>query len=108
MSEDALVIVTLADGSVHRLPAPAEWTAMEVIRDMGLPLKAECGGCCACATCHVYVLEGGEHLPAADEEEIDRLDTAQAVRENSRLACRLVLHPGQVLHVAPAPGSEPD
>ena len=107
MSEEAVLSVSLENGEVHRLTAPAEWTAMEVIRDMGLPLKAECGGCCACATCHVYVLEGGEHLPPADEEEIDRLDTAQAVRENSRLACRLVLRAGQVLHVQPAPGSEP-
>jgi len=42
-------------GKSHTLEAPDGYRLMEVIRDNGLPIKAECGGACACATCHVYV-----------------------------------------------------
>ena len=47
--------VRMPDGTVHRLDALEGWRVMEVIRDWGLPIKAECGGACACATCHVWV-----------------------------------------------------
>lgn len=42
-------------GEVHRLSAREGDTVMEVLRDGGLPIEAVCGGCCVCATCHVYV-----------------------------------------------------
>ena len=51
------LIVTDREGKVHELEARDGWSAMEVIRDANLPLSAECGGACACATCHVYVDE---------------------------------------------------
>ena len=51
------VVVRMPDGSSHRLEALEGWRVMEVIRDWGLPIKAECGGACACATCHVWVDE---------------------------------------------------
>ena len=34
-------------------------TLMEIIRDAGLDIEAACGGCCACATCHIYVIKHG-------------------------------------------------
>ena len=49
------VTVHMPDGTSHRLEALEGWRVMEVIRDWGLAIKAECGGACACATCHVYV-----------------------------------------------------
>ena len=67
---------------------------MEIIRDHGLPIKAECGGACACATCHVYVDEEWQSkLPEPTDEEIDMLDSAMEVEDNSRLSCQLIFQP---------------
>ena len=84
------LIVTDRNGKVHELQARDDWSAMEVIRDANLPLSAECGGACACATCHVYVDEAWtEKLPAAQQQEIDMLDFGVAVQDNSRLSCQI-------------------
>ena len=67
------------------------WTIMEMLREAGLPITAECGGACACATCHVYVAEEWvEKLIPATDMEVDMLDMALAVQPNSRLSCQLV------------------
>lgn len=94
MTDDDLTIcVTDLEGTDHILPALAGWSVMEIIKDAGLPLKAECGGACACGTCHVYVApEWSARLPAPLEEETERLENdAFDVRENSRLACQIVM-----------------
>jgi len=84
------LIVTDREGKVHELDARDDWSAMEVIRDANLPLAAECGGACACATCHVYVDEAWtSKLPEAQQQEIDMLDFGVAVQENSRLSCQI-------------------
>ncbi len=102
------IVVADQDGQEHRLPAEEGWRAMEVIRDWGLGIKAECGGACACATCHVYV-EGdwAAALPPASDEEIDMLDGAFDVRETSRLSCQILLDSKlDGLRLRLAPGSE--
>lgn len=83
------------EGAEHKLEGLAGWRLMEVIRDYGLPIKAECGGACQCATCHVYVAQDwADKLPAREEEETDRLyDDAFDVEENSRLSCQIILTP---------------
>jgi 2Fe-2S ferredoxin len=84
------LIVTDREGKTHELTARDDWSAMEVIRDANLPLSAECGGACACATCHVYVDDAWvDRLPAAQQQEIDMLDFGVAVQENSRLSCQI-------------------
>jgi 2Fe-2S ferredoxin len=84
------LIVTDRTGKVHELQARDDWSAMEVIRDANLPLAAECGGACACATCLVYVDEAWVgKIPAAQQQEIDMLDFGVAVEENSRLSCQI-------------------
>ena len=45
----------LPDGTCRYLEAPAGWRLMEVLRDYGVPIKAECGGAYACATCHIHI-----------------------------------------------------
>jgi len=88
------LIVTDREGNVHELQGREDWSAMEVIRDANLPLSAECGGACACATCHVYVDEAWtDKLPAAQQQEIDMLDFGVAVQENSRLSCQIKMTP---------------
>ena len=67
------------------------WSVMEILRDGGLDIAAECGGACACATCHCYVDEArlGE-LPAPSAGELDMLENVAAERRpNSRLACQI-------------------
>ena len=86
------ILVTDRDGVEHSLDAIEGWRVMEIIRDHGLPIKAECGGCCACATCHVYVDEDwlGKLSDMRDEEE-DMLDEAMDVEDNSRLSCQIIM-----------------
>jgi 2Fe-2S ferredoxin len=50
-----------------------------------------CGGNCACSTCHVWVVEGGESLEEMSDAENDRLDMAFDVRPESRLGCQACL-----------------
>ena len=86
------IVVTDRDGQVHRLEALEGWRVMEIIKDHGLPIKAECGGACCCATCHVYVAEGWQdkiHDMRDDEE--DMLDEAIDVRDDSRLSCQIIM-----------------
>lgn len=90
------IIVTDFEGTVHELEAVEGWRVMEIIRDYGLPIKAECGGSCACATCHVYVNEAWiPKLDALDmvktEEEEDMLDEVFDLQDNSRLSCQLIM-----------------
>ena len=84
------LIVTDRSGKLHELDARDDWSAMEVIRDANLPLSAECGGACACATCHVYIDDSWrEKIPQAAQQEIDMLDFGLAVQDNSRLSCQI-------------------
>jgi 2Fe-2S ferredoxin len=80
-------------GKSHTLEAPEGYRLMEVIRDNGLPIKAECGGACACATCHVYVDKAWlEKLSPALNDEVNMLDEAFEVEENSRLSCQIIIN----------------
>ena len=86
------IIATDRKGQVHEVEGTVGWTMMEALRDAGLPILAECGGACACATCHVYVnAEWLEKLKPKSPEETDMLDMALAVEENSRLSCQITL-----------------
>lgn len=84
--------VTDQDGTEHELEGLDGWRVMEVIRDWGLNIKAECGGAASCATCHVYVDKNwlGKLQPPTHEEE-DLLYTAPDRKENSRLSCQILL-----------------
>jgi 2Fe-2S ferredoxin len=84
--------VTDHDGAEHELEALPGWRVMEIIRDWELPIKAECGGACSCATCHVYVDDAWfGKLPEKTDEEIDQLAILGDCRPNSRLACQVLM-----------------
>ncbi len=106
---DPKLHVTDQEGKRHTLVGISGWRVMEVIRDYGLPIKAECGGALECATCHVYVApEWLEKLPEKSEEEEERLDDAFEVEDNSRLSCQILMSEAlDGLDVTLAPGSEP-
>ena len=82
----------MPDGIVHRLEALEGWRVMEVIRDWGLPIKGECCGACACATCHVWVgADWVAKLAQPSAEELEMLDGAFQVDERSRLCCQIIM-----------------
>lgn len=86
------IYVTDQDGNKHTLDAIEGWQVMEIIRDHGLPIKAECGGSCCCATCHVYVdEEWRDKLYPMREDEDEMLDENFDREENSRLSCQLIM-----------------
>ena len=105
--EPIIIHVTDPEGVTHDLEGIEGWRLMEVIRDSGLPIRAECGGACACATCHVYVDEAWLKKlvpPSADEQMM--LDDAMAPQTNSRLSCQILLSPeleGLEVTIAPNP-----
>ncbi|GGZ43998.1 MULTISPECIES: 2Fe-2S iron-sulfur cluster-binding protein [Asticcacaulis] len=92
MSEDLHILCTDRDGVTHNLPAIDGWRIMEIIRDNGLPIKAECGGALECATCHVYVAPAWlDKLVEKRDEEDEKLDEAFMVKRNSRLSCQILM-----------------
>lgn len=102
------IYVTDMDGKEHELDAIEGWRVMEIIKDHGLPIKAECGGCCSCGTCHVYVDAAwiDKLYPMRDDEE-EMLDLAFGVEDKSRLSCQIIMSEElNGLKVTLAPGSE--
>jgi 2Fe-2S ferredoxin len=79
------------DGSSQTVEAETGMTVMETARKNDIEgIEAECGGACACATCHVYVEEAWrEKTGSPSEMEEDMLDFAFEVRETSRLSCQI-------------------
>ena len=85
-----IIKVTDREGQTHDLNADIGSTVMEIIRDAGLDIEAACGGCCACATCHVYINNNKiDELNQLDDDEESMLDQAFHVKENSRLSCQI-------------------
>ena len=101
------VYCTDIEGATHELLATDEWSVMEIIREGGIPILAQCGGSCACATCHVYVDPAWkDRLPEPTEEEIGMLDGAFDVTADSRLACQIIFNSTlDGLKITLAPGS---
>lgn len=93
------------NGTEHVVDVKPGMTVMEGARDNGIPgIDADCGGACACSTCHVYIDEAWlDRLPAKESMEEDMLDFAwhpDAVK--SRLTCQIKVTPeidGLVVHI---------
>ena len=85
------LIVTTRDGAVQELDGQAGLSVMEIIRDGGVDeLLALCGGCCSCATCHVYVDgEFADKIAPMGEDENDLLDSSDHRSAASRLSCQI-------------------
>ena len=80
------------DGNKHELEGDPNSTLMEILRDADLDIEAACGGCCACATCHVYINDQWlEKIGPKDDDEESMLDQAFDVRNTSRLSCQISL-----------------
>ncbi len=68
---------------------------LEVALNNNIELHHNCGGVCACSTCHLYVEEGGLCLAELTDKEEDFIDRAVCPKINSRLGCQCILKPGQ-------------
>jgi len=79
------------DGERHEVEVDNGYSVMEgAINNQIEGIVAECGGACACATCHAYVDEAWlEKLPPMDDMEDSMLDAAFERKPNSRLTCQL-------------------
>ena len=86
------LIITDRSGKKSEIEYDSNFTLMEILRDNGYDIEASCGGCCACATCHVYIDEKWTNkLKNMDDDEESMLDQAFDVKNNSRLSCQIDL-----------------
>lgn len=67
------------------------FSILEIAEDNGVHLNHNCGGVCACSTCHVYVLKGEDELEEISDKEEDFIDRAINPRLESRLGCQCVI-----------------
>ena len=81
------------NGKSYEIEVPNELSVMEGALQNNIPgIDADCGGSCACATCHVYVDEKWfDKLPKKESAEEDMLDMAYEPKKNSRLSCQITV-----------------
>ena len=99
------IIYILPDGTKNEVVVENGYSVMEGAINNNIPgIVAECGGACACATCHSYVDEAWlDRMPAMDDMEDSMLDAAYERKDNSRLTCQIEVNDeldGLVIHVA--------
>jgi len=82
-------------GKEHEVDVPAGWSVMEgAVKNLIPGIDADCGGACACATCHVFVDQAWlDKLPAKQDMEETMLDFAPDMAANSRLSCQIKVTP---------------
>jgi len=85
------LVVVNRSGEESTVEADAGLSVMEAIRDNGFDeLLALCGGCCSCATCHIFVDPAfADKLPKMSEDENDLLESSDHRSETSRLSCQV-------------------
>ena len=83
------------NGKEHVVEVPAGWSVMEgAVKNLIPGIDADCGGACACATCHVYVDEawlGITGTPVPGSQEASMLSFAALAQPNSRLSCQIAV-----------------
>jgi 2Fe-2S ferredoxin len=97
------------DGSRRVLDGQTGQTVMQLATAHGIPeIDADCGGACACATCHVIVDPAwADRLPPHGTMEADMIDFAHGPTPTSRLSCQLTISDdfdGLILHLPAAQG----
>ena len=98
------IIFIEADGTTIEATAKPGMSVMQVAVNAGIAaIAAECGGACACGTCHCYVAEGwADKITPAKEDEADMLDFVIDPTATSRLSCQIAVTPemdGLVIHI---------
>ena len=101
-----VIHVTNRAGQKHTIEAKAGQNLMEVLRDKNMDVEAICGGCCSCATCHVFIDDAwAGKLPAKSADEQELVEETESYKpNNSRLSCQVKITDaldGIVIEVAP-------
>ena len=103
----AVIHVTNRAGKTQTIPGKVGSTVMEILRDANIDVEAICGGCCSCATCHVFIddawtakvqSQGGDELELVEQ-------TGSFKAATSRLSCQIKFTEaldGLTLMVAPS------
>jgi ferredoxin, 2Fe-2S len=80
-------------GAVHSVDVPVGTTLMRAATDNRVPgIDGDCGGNCACATCHLYIdAAWSDRVGTRSASEEDMLNLVAELRDNSRLACQITL-----------------
>ena len=86
--------VTDRSGKKQTLQVPATGSLMEVLRERDFGIDAICGGCCSCATCHVYIdPKWAAKLPARSDDEQELVESSDSYKAGeSRLSCQIPLN----------------
>jgi len=91
----ATVVFTFEDKSISQTleitGIASDQSLLEVAEAHDIHLNHNCGGVCACSTCHVYIHKGEPFLEEISDKEEDFIDRAIKPRLNSRLACQCIL-----------------
>lgn len=83
--EDSSIPDVLAEG------VEAGYSILEATEDFDVHLNHNCGGVCACSTCHIYVMKGDESIEEISDKEEDFIDRAINPKIESRLACQCII-----------------
>ena len=85
------LLVTRRDGGQIEIDAANDQSLMQALRTGGIyEIMALCGGCCSCATCHVYIdATSVADLAPRSEDETDLLESSDAFTDASRLSCQI-------------------
>jgi ferredoxin, 2Fe-2S len=67
------------------------YSILELTEDHNIHLNHNCGGVCACSTCHIYVDKGDQYLEEISDKEEDFIDRARNPKLESRLACQCII-----------------
>jgi 2Fe-2S ferredoxin len=90
---------------------------LDIALGHGIDIEHQCGGQCACSTCHVIIRKGFDKLSDSTDQEEDYLDRAEGLTPTSRLACQAIPEPdaeivveipkySRNIHFAPPPGAD--
>jgi len=88
------VIYIEFNGKKHEVDVPNGYSIMEgAVKNSVNGIDADCGGSCACATCHIYIDDKWvERLPKIEEAERDMLDFVSSPKKESRLSCQIMMN----------------
>ncbi|BDG04246.1 2Fe-2S iron-sulfur cluster-binding protein [Anaeromyxobacter oryzae] len=88
-------VTFVPDGKTVEVPAGTSILDAAEAADVDLP--SNCGGVCACTTCHVWVEEGLDSLSELEDREDDKLNEAAGLAPTSRLGCQACVSTGDVV-----------
>ncbi len=97
------IIDRQGNSETYEAPTDMNMNLMDLCKALELPVKGECGGMAMCATCQVYI-DSKHDLPEQSDAELDMLDQAFYVEDNSRLGCQIHINKslnGLMVRLAP-------